>query len=231
MIGMLAFMHINVFTHTHTHIFMHIQKHCTHTHAHRCIHTYTQHTTHTAHHIHTCQSGYGATGSHFKTVDTNKSLFNPNEDKVFETAKIVNITMITGDELIRRSGRDEVYCVKIDTQGQEYNILLGFRQAFEQRRIRYVLLEFAPSMVRTNSGYDPVLIFEFFAKYQCSVMDLNIEPYAFKLQGHQLTEEEQLRPRPTDPRAYVDMFNELNERHNFTYGHWTDLVVWCPANI
>jgi len=117
----------------------------------------------------------------------------------------VQVPVMRLDDII---GDQSVGLLKIDTQGHEYGVLMGARKALAERRIRVILMEYGPNLIRANH-FDPMdvlnLVYEH--GYQCYDMPTNLQPIE----------------RPSDFAGFAGAFRDLMWR-GVNHGGQCDLV-------
>lgn len=72
----------------------------------------------------------------------------------------LEVDVITGDEYCKTNEIEEIDFLKIDTEGFESNVLMGFRCMFEEHRIKLVQFEYGPMAI--DSKFLLADFYEFF---------------------------------------------------------------------
>ncbi|MEO0899481.1 MAG: FkbM family methyltransferase [Bacteroidota bacterium] len=93
------------------------------------------------------------------------------------------IQLVSGDSWLEKEKIDEVDFLKLDIEGAEYDALLGFEQAFRQKKIRLVQFEYGYINITTKKLLiDYYQLFEEWG-YQVGKLfpkQVEFRPYAFK---------------------------------------------------
>jgi len=129
--------------------------------------------------------------------------------------------------LLRQAWIQNVFLLKIDTQGFELKILRGAAKLLAHRRIRYVLYELSPWLMRNLNTGSSLELVRLLPSYGALCFDM------FGYHNR--------RPRPSIPlTAYLSVLNSaLNSgKRNFTradglpdfFGPWDDILCWMPGH-
>ena len=97
---------------------------------------------------------------HFNYYPTASYLSSAFEHDLGKNGKKLEVQVITGDEYCRTHQIDQIDFLKIDTEGFESKVLMGFKSMFENGRIRLVQFEYGPMAI--DSKYLLADFYEFF---------------------------------------------------------------------
>lgn len=136
-----------------------------------------------------------------------------------------NIHMVTLDTVIP-DWAQEIYFLKIDTQGFELNVLNGAIDLLKSARVRYVLFEFSPLLMLKGKTGDPMELLKLLPNMGYTCFDMMGEHLAL--------------PRPSSPLSsyYTDLMGwhrygagVEHPRSAEGFGPWDDIMCANLAQI
>jgi len=121
---------------------------------------------------------------------------------------------------------DDIFFLKIDTQGHELKVLNGAAKFLENGSVQYAQYEFSPKLMRTSRSGDPLELLNMMVNMGAVCFDMMTDDV-----HHRLT-------RPSKPlsRYYESLNGGRNSPHHSArnnymtdvIGPWDDILCWFP---
>ena len=183
-------------------------------------------------------SGSGGTGDHVgPALDIWNMRAAPpptNED----SAGAVSVPTIRLDTLIlnREQPIDNLFVLKIDTQGHEAAVIDGLSETLRQHRVQFVLMEFWPAGMALMTG-QPLDSCATALRVLAALDAAGFTIYTMGASSHPKSPKEakdylkQTEAWPEEPEAYCRYFHSVAEKfpsHDYKMGYWADILAVAP---
>jgi len=189
----------------------------------------------------------GGTGDHVGDYD----MWNMKRQFVSQSAQdqkkrgtIVQVPTLRLDDFIAGDDIDgnDVYLLKVDTQGFEPSIFLGLEKTFQDASVNYIIFEFWPrgmdllSDTSNECTGHKILDQLIAAGYTLYALKVESHPKA-PLTGHSLHAEAETRPYVVQStKEYCKWFFELEKKYpskageeEYKFGYWSDFLAVAPG--
>lgn len=183
-------------------------------------------------------SASGGTGDHIGKLNGWKMTLEEGEDSRYN---VVEVTTMKLDDLIyhhtveNEAPIDEVYAIKIDTQGFEPSVFEGLEESIKNHKIKYVLTEYWPNgmaLMRNNTddkcGVSTRILSQLTAAGY-SIYALPIQAHA-TIKDHKVSNEKWREERPlNDFRADCEYMLELEKRFPHEEYRMVSRLIICSG--
>ena len=92
-----------------------------------------------------------------------------------EKVSVKSVNIVSLDSLFFNKTTPNFYVLKTDTQGHELSVLRGAQNLIKAGRIKYILVEFDPTLLR-KAGTNPNYLVRWLYRHNFYCMDLMWEP-------------------------------------------------------
>lgn len=132
------------------------------------------------------------------------------------------VRSVTLDKLLRSV--QNIYIVKIDVQGYEWNVLKGMQKLLAHNRVQYVILEYWPRGILSATG-NPNKVLKLLNKFGYLLFDTQ----TLRLNKPKISYANSFR-KPLYIQNYHDWYINEDKKAKDSFGSWTDIIAVAPSH-